>query len=83
MRGLLRDLELHVAQVAVEINREILEQRDFDTRPLRAGDRVEIMSFIGGGARRGSERGLAGNPLRAVAPRHRRRDAARRDGVPA
>ena len=50
--GLLRDLQLNVAQVAVEINLEILDQRDFDARRLHAGDRIEIMSFIGGGASR-------------------------------
>ncbi len=52
MRGLLQDLQLNVAQVAVEINLEILDQQDFDARRLRAGDRVEIMGFIGGGASR-------------------------------
>ena len=48
--GLLRDLQLNVEQVAVEINLEILDRRDFDARTLREGDRIEIMSFIGGGA---------------------------------
>ncbi len=52
VHGLLRDLQLNVAQVAVEINLEILDQRDFDARTLHDGDRVEIMSFIGGGASR-------------------------------
>ena len=52
VRGLLQDLQLNVAQVAVEINLEILDQRDFDARTLQAGDCIEIMSFIGGGASR-------------------------------
>ena len=30
---------------------EILDRKDFETRGLREGDRVEILSFIGGGAR--------------------------------
>ena len=47
--GLLQDLQLNVERVAVEINLEILDQRDFDARTLREGDRIEIMSFIGGG----------------------------------
>ena len=47
--GLLRDLQLNVERVAVEINLEILDRRDFDARTLQEGDRVEIMSFIGGG----------------------------------
>ena len=47
--GLLQDLQLNVERVAVEINLEILERLDFDARTLKEGDRVEIMSFIGGG----------------------------------
>ena len=47
--GLLRDLQLNVERVAVEVNLEILERRDFDARMLNEGDCVEIMSFIGGG----------------------------------
>ena len=47
--GLLRELQLNVERVAVEINLEILDRRDFDTRTLQEGDRIEILSFIGGG----------------------------------
>ena len=47
--GLLKDLQLNVERVAVEINLEILDRRDFDARILEEGDRIEIMSFIGGG----------------------------------
>jgi hypothetical protein len=36
--------------VAVELNLEILDSKDFDHRSLKQGDRVEILSFIGGGA---------------------------------
>jgi hypothetical protein len=31
------------------LNLEILDRKDFDLRSLNAGDRVEILSFIGGG----------------------------------
>ncbi len=47
--GLLQDLQLNVERVAVEINLEILDRGDFDVRILEEGDRIEIMSFIGGG----------------------------------
>ena len=47
--GLLLDLQLNVERVAVEINLEILDRRDFDARTLQEGDRIEILSFIGGG----------------------------------
>ncbi len=48
--GLLQDLQLNADRVAVEINLEILDRGDFDARRLEEGDRIEIMSFIGGGA---------------------------------
>ena len=35
--------------VAVEINLDIVPQRFFKERELTAGDRVEIVSFVGGG----------------------------------
>lgn len=47
--GLLHELQLTARKVAVEVNLEILEKQDFDVRLLNEGDRVEIMSFIGGG----------------------------------
>jgi sulfur carrier protein len=37
-------------RVAVELNLEIMDRKDFDHRSLKQGDRVEILSFIGGGA---------------------------------
>jgi hypothetical protein len=36
--------------VAVELNLEIMDRKDFDHCSLKQGDRVEILSFIGGGA---------------------------------
>ncbi|MBX3237471.1 MAG: sulfur carrier protein ThiS [Nitrospiraceae bacterium] len=48
--ALLRELDIRTDRVAVELNLEILDRKDFDTRGLRDGDRVEILSFIGGGA---------------------------------
>lgn len=48
--GLLRILDIRVDQVAVEINLEIMEKGEFEGRVLKNGDRVEVMSFIGGGA---------------------------------
>jgi len=47
---LLQDLEIRTERVAVELNLEILDRTAFDQRPLNDGDRVEILSFIGGGA---------------------------------
>ena len=46
---LLRELEITSERVAVELNLEIIDRKDFELRGLRQGDRVEILSFIGGG----------------------------------
>ncbi|MCS6298003.1 MAG: sulfur carrier protein ThiS [Nitrospira sp.] len=48
--GLLQELDIRTDRVAVEVNLEILDRKDFEIRGLREGDRVEILSFIGGGA---------------------------------
>lgn len=47
---LLRDLEITTERVAVEVNLEILDRAMFAQRCLKDGDRVEILSFIGGGS---------------------------------
>lgn len=47
---LLRELAIKTERVAVELNLEILDRKDFDHRSLKPGDRVEILSFIGGGS---------------------------------
>ena len=47
---LLRELAIKTERVAVELNLEILDRKEFDQRSLNQGDRVEILSFIGGGA---------------------------------
>lgn len=46
---LLRELDITTERVAVELNLEILDRKDFEVRGLKHGDRVEILSFIGGG----------------------------------
>jgi thiamine biosynthesis protein ThiS len=47
---LLRELDIKTDGVAVELNLEILDRKDFERRSLKEGDRVEILSFIGGGS---------------------------------
>jgi sulfur carrier protein len=47
--ALLVDLGLGGKRLALEINQEIVPRSTFDTRMLRAGDRVEIVQAIGGG----------------------------------
>lgn len=47
---LLHELELKTERVAVELNLEILDRATFAQQSLKDGDRVEILSFIGGGS---------------------------------
>jgi thiamine biosynthesis protein ThiS len=47
--GLLQELDIRSDRVAVELNLTILDRSEFDGRSLQEGDRVEIISFIGGG----------------------------------
>ena len=49
VRSLLADLSLPESRVAVERNREIVRKADFAGTALRDGDRVEIVTFVGGG----------------------------------
>jgi len=46
---LLRDLDLGPDRVAVEHNRRILPRDRFADTRLAAGDRIEIVHFVGGG----------------------------------
>ena len=48
--GLLEHLGIRLDQVAVEVNLEIIEKSGFERQILKEGDRVEVMSFIGGGS---------------------------------
>jgi sulfur carrier protein len=47
---LLRELDITIERVAVELNLEILDRTEVDHRGIKEGDRLEILSFIGGGS---------------------------------
>jgi thiamine biosynthesis protein ThiS len=47
--GLLHDLEIDPARVAVEMDRLIVKQPCWDATSLHAGARLEIVQFVGGG----------------------------------
>jgi thiazole synthase len=49
VRGLLERLRLGEVRVAVEVNGEIVPKAEHPTRRLAAGDRVEVVTFVGGG----------------------------------
>lgn len=47
--SLLAELSLPDSRVAVERNLEIVRKADFGRTELRDGDRIEIVTFVGGG----------------------------------
>lgn len=49
VKGLLESLDLNPALVVVEHNREILERGRYDETPVREGDTLELVHFVGGG----------------------------------
>lgn len=49
VRELLEHLDLQPSMVVVERNREIVERERYDEVPVRAGDRLELVHFVGGG----------------------------------
>ena len=46
---LLARLDIDSRRVAVEHNRVVLKRATFDATPVRDGDEVEIVNFVGGG----------------------------------
>jgi thiamine biosynthesis protein ThiS len=47
--GLLRQLGLEPARVAVELDRRIVKQPKWGETEVRAGAQIEIVQFVGGG----------------------------------
>jgi len=47
--GLLRELNLDPARVAVEYDRRIVKQGQWPETVLRTGAQIEIVQFVGGG----------------------------------
>jgi len=48
---LLRVLDLKPDRLAIEVNRRIVRRSCWDSTTLAEGDKVEIVHFVGGGAR--------------------------------
>jgi thiamine biosynthesis protein ThiS len=49
LRALLERLEVRLEAVAVEKNGALVRRRDLDATRLSEGDRVEVVTFVGGG----------------------------------
>ena len=48
---LIETLGMKADRVAIELNREIVSRPQWEATPLKDGDRLEIVHFVGGGAR--------------------------------
>ncbi len=48
--GLLGQMGVEPRRIAVAINQQVVPRSSFSTHPLAAGDRVEILEAVGGGA---------------------------------
>ena len=46
---LVTQLELPVARIAIELNREVVRRNDWGSTMLQDEDRIEIVHFVGGG----------------------------------
>jgi len=44
-------LDLPVARIAIELNREVVRRGEWEKTMLKDEDRIEIVHFVGGGAR--------------------------------
>ena len=50
VEGLLQHLEIKPGRVAVEINEEIVRKTTYAGTPVKDGDRIEVVQFMGGGS---------------------------------
>jgi sulfur carrier protein len=49
VRSLVESLELHPSLVVVELNKQILARDSYGETPVRDGDTLELVHFVGGG----------------------------------
>jgi len=49
LEALIEELGMKGDRVAVELNREIVSRAEWPGTPLKDGDRLEIVHFVGGG----------------------------------
>lgn len=46
---LLKELNIDEKTVVVELNGNIIEAKDYETTPIKDDDKIEAISFVGGG----------------------------------
>ena len=47
--AMLDSLELPKQRVAIELNRRVVRKQEWETTAVAAGDRIEVVHFVGGG----------------------------------
>ena len=48
---LITKLDLRADQIAIELNHQVLRRPEWESTPLKNNDRIEIVHFVGGGAK--------------------------------
>ena len=49
MSNLVKNLEIPIKKVAIELNQEIIDKKKINKINLKTNDKIEIVHFIGGG----------------------------------
>jgi thiamine biosynthesis protein ThiS len=49
LSALIAELDLPVARIAIELNREVVRRNEWGSTMLKDEDRIEIVHFVGGG----------------------------------
>ena len=60
LADLIQHLSLAPERLAIELNREVIRRADWPKTVLSENDRVEIVHFVGGGARQNAVRSSLG-----------------------
>ena len=53
LRELIEHLSLAPERLAIELNQRVVRRADWPHTPLKDGDRIEIVHFVGGGEEKG------------------------------
>ncbi len=49
VRELLRELKIEDKTMAVAVNLQVVKKEDWESRKIKENDRVEFLTFVGGG----------------------------------
>lgn len=49
LRELLEKLELPTQRIAIELNKDVIRKKDWETIKINDADKIEIIHFVGGG----------------------------------